>query len=176
MTDNRATPDYHQARLLVLLSAFPKGISGLTKLAKLDFLLRYPTMLEQLLLRDEIAVPDGIAPSDNERISVESPMIRYKYGPWDDQYYSILGSLVGKALVDTTATGRSIQIRLTERGADIARAIADEPLWSTTAARASILRRHYDKSGNALKERIYAEFPEAMARPYWTPIDPIGAR
>ena len=44
----------HHARILVLLLAFrhPDGasdIEGLTKLAKLDFLLRYPTFLERAI-------------------------------------------------------------------------------------------------------------------------------
>jgi len=43
-------PDLHAARLLVLISAFSgagheDAVEGLTKLAKLDFLLRYPVML-----------------------------------------------------------------------------------------------------------------------------------
>lgn len=172
MTSDQSGPGYHEARLLVLLAAFGKGITGLTKLAKLDFLLRYPTMLEQLLLRDGISVPEAAVPRDIERISVESPMIRYKYGPWDDQYYAILGSLISKALVDSTPTGRSIQIRLTERGAEIAHAITSDPAWSTTAARAGLLRRHYNKTGNALKDRIYAEFPEALDRPHRSRIEP----
>jgi len=44
----------HLGRLLVLLGAFSKSeedstIEGLTKLAKLDFLLRYPVYLEKAL-------------------------------------------------------------------------------------------------------------------------------
>ena len=48
------SPELHAARLLVLLDAFAESgqdgaIEGLTKLAKLDFLLRYPVMLERAL-------------------------------------------------------------------------------------------------------------------------------
>ena len=46
--------DLHAARLLLLLDAFvgdkdDTAIKGLTKLAKLDFLLRYPVMLKKAL-------------------------------------------------------------------------------------------------------------------------------
>ena len=49
-----AAPELHAARLLVLISAFSGedhagSMEGLTKLAKLDFLLRYPVMLERAL-------------------------------------------------------------------------------------------------------------------------------
>jgi hypothetical protein len=48
-------PDLHAARILVLLQAFSEGndggpIEGITKLAKLDFLIRYPVMLEHALV------------------------------------------------------------------------------------------------------------------------------
>jgi hypothetical protein len=166
MTSDPSTIDYHEARLLILLGAFGKGISSLTKLAKLDFLLRYPTMLEQLLKQDGIPLPDALVPRAIERFSVESPMIRYKYGPWDDQYYAILGSLISKALIDTKSSGRNVQFKLSDRGREIAESFSSEPAWSTIAARAGILHRHYDKTGNALKDRIYAEFPEVMDRPH----------
>lgn len=79
--------DYHIARLLVLLRYFApygkKPLSGLTKLAKLDFLLRYPSFTDRLFLSRGVGWPLGAEPSDSEQIAVESRMIRYKYGPWD---------------------------------------------------------------------------------------------
>ncbi len=61
IADLDATPELHTARLLVLLSTFAGDdgsdtMEGLTKLAKLDFLLRYPVMLERAL--DDIALYD----------------------------------------------------------------------------------------------------------------------
>src|ERR1700687_705743 len=53
--------DFHLGRLLVLLGSAdarrntaatkPKAVEGITKLAKLDFLLRYPTCLERALAK-----------------------------------------------------------------------------------------------------------------------------
>lgn len=54
LADLEENDNLHLARLLVLLKAFSgrdgtKTIDGLTKLAKLDFFLRYPTYLERAL-------------------------------------------------------------------------------------------------------------------------------
>src|SRR5262245_14668803 len=85
---------YHQARVLLLVCAVAaerghaRKLDGLTKLAKLDFLLRYPALASTVL--------DPLDPCDRrlhladedirEPTSVEAPMNRYKYGPWDDRY------------------------------------------------------------------------------------------
>ena len=74
-------PEYHLARLLLLIDAFSGAdhqLDGLTKLAKLDFLLRYPIFLERLLERRGLHWPEGAAPTLAERQAVESRMIRYK--------------------------------------------------------------------------------------------------
>lgn len=84
MNRDPETYDYHLARLLLLLDAFTrKGgrLDGLTKIAKLDFLLRYPVFLERILVKRGLAWPSGLAPDANERLAVESRMVRYKYGP-----------------------------------------------------------------------------------------------
>src|SRR5580698_8548027 len=83
---------YHQVRVLLLVDAVAatKGhqgkIDGLTKLAKLDFLLRYPALAPAVLdtlssddPRLRLRVGEASGPAD-----AEAPMIRYKYGPWDD--------------------------------------------------------------------------------------------
>ena len=93
--------ELHLARLLVLLGAATKRrrtsdkektIKGITKLAKLDFLLRYPNCLERAL---KVLNYDPVEANvqDYERDSVESSMIRFKYGPWDDRYRRWIGLL-----------------------------------------------------------------------------------
>lgn len=76
--------EFHVARVLLLINAFSRGaaqrLEGLTKLAKLDFLLRYPVYLEQLLTLRERPLPASLQPDANERLGLESAMIRYKYG------------------------------------------------------------------------------------------------
>ena len=112
--------DYHVARLLILLRHFApegkKALVGLTKLAKLDFLLRYPSFTDVLFGSRGVAWPLGAEPTDSERNAVESRMIRYKFGPWDDRYYILLGSLVGMGLASVATKGRALTVGLTEEG------------------------------------------------------------
>lgn len=159
--------EYHVARVLILLHAMAPGggvMRGLTKLVKLDFLLRYPGFLERLLDSRAIPWPIGAEPTESERRAVESPMIRYKYGPWDDRYYPILGYLSGTELAEVLKVNGAITIRLTESGREAARRLADDPTWLRVRERAVLLRQHFDLSGNALKESIYRELPEAVDR------------
>src|SRR5262249_7417637 len=87
VADLDQTPELEIARLLLLLDAFAEdgqsgAIEGLTKLAKLDFLLRYPVMLERALKAKGHSIRE-VQLEDYERHSVESEMVRYRFGPWD---------------------------------------------------------------------------------------------
>lgn len=175
---NRPTPamDYHVARLLILLDAFGgprrRYLIGLTKLAKLDFLLRYPMALEDMLRKRGIELPANLAPTSIERVTVESPMIRYKFGPWDHQYYAYVGRLVGLQLAEQNrGTRREVRVRLTKLGRSHAEGVARAPQWTQTARRAALLAQHFDEvSGSALAAEIYAEFGEMLDRPHWSVI------
>lgn len=161
--------EYHAARVLLLLEAMsPRGgsLEGLTKLVKLDFLLRYPQFLDRLLERDQIPWPEGIEPTAAEQLAVETRMIRYKYGPWDDRYYPIIGYLRGTGLADVQKVNGVMMFRLTEQGRSIAKQLAKDPAWSRMWRRAELLRGHFNVSGNALKDRIYRDLPDVVARPH----------
>lgn len=84
------------SRLLILFDAYSQkqtgGIGGITKVVKLDFLLRYPTVLEKSLYNKKRIVK-SIDVKSFERNLVESAMIRYKFGPWDSRYWSILSTM-----------------------------------------------------------------------------------
>ncbi|MFE5097076.1 hypothetical protein ACFRCI_43960 [Streptomyces sp. NPDC056638] len=163
---------YHEARVLLLIDRFTgarKGLDGLTKLAKLDFLLRYPAMLERLLAEDGISWPPGVQPTSAERLAVESRMTRYKYGPWDQRYYSILGSLVARDLITYGATDRA-EFRITASGAVAAAMLAETDEWAVVAKRVALLKKHFNKSGSMLKTLIYDRLPDAVDRPWRTEI------
>ena len=167
---------YHQARVLLLVVAVARTdgharkLDGLTKLAKLDFLTRYPMFAAQVL--------EGVA-WDDQRLhlleddvrsaaEVEAPMIRYKYGPWDDRYYAIVGALVGRGLLKYV-TGRKGNVALapTPAGRTTAAALADTAEWHDTADRCLVVAEaSRGLTGNALKERIYSRLPDLMDRPH----------
>jgi hypothetical protein len=160
--------DYHIGRLLILLRHFgSRGsvLKGLTKLAKLDFLLRYPSFTDRLMAARSLSWPLGAEPSGDEQLAVESRMIRYKYGPWDNRYYVILGALVGLGLADVETDKRAMLIRLTAEGEIRAGELASREDWAIVDARASMLKHDFDLTGSRLKDLIYTELPDAVNRP-----------
>lgn len=167
---------YHQARVLLLVTAVSrtKGnagkLDGLTKLAKLDFLLRYPALAPEVLDRLDIDDPrlhlaagDVAAPTE-----VEAPMTRYKYGPWDDRYYAVLGALIGRRLVRyTTARKGSVAVAPTADGRRLAAQLAGSDQWADIADRGvAIAEASAGVAGNALKDLIYQRLAGLMDRPH----------
>ena len=99
---------------------------------------------------------------------VEDPMTRYKYGPWDDRYYPVIGALVSRGLL-RYAKGRrgSVALVATPEGTGVARTLADDPSWSVVADRcATIAEASSGLTGNALKALIYQRLAELMDRPH----------
>lgn len=167
---------YHQARVLLLVKAVAadpghsRKLDGLTKLAKLDFLVRYPALasivlddLDEAEPRMHLGKDDVAAPTE-----VEDPMTRYKYGPWDDRYYPVVGALVSRGLLRYVKGRRGgVALTATPAGKKLADSLADEPLWSEIADRCeAIAEASAGLSGNALKERIYERLADLMDRPY----------
>ena len=155
-----------EARLLLLIEAFSrrrKVLEGRTKLAKLDFLLRYPTYCARAL---QIRRPDLLQGRETPEPDVESRMVRYRFGPWDPAYFALLGRLIGKGLVQPAPFSRGIGYRATEKGRVVATAIQGEPAWLDTSERIRLLRQHFDLSGANLKRFIYEHFPE-VTRATW---------
>jgi hypothetical protein len=150
-----------EARLLLLIDAFSgegKCLEGRTKLAKLDFLLRYPKYLRRALEIRGIRKDKLASITDEE--DIETQMVRYKYGPWDPAYYALLGRLIGKQLIVLTPYKRGLGFKVTHSGHKVASNIAGTLAWKDIALRAIKLRQKFDMSGTNLKEFIYDNFPE----------------
>jgi hypothetical protein len=157
----------HLGRLLVLIDTFAgrsgdKQIEGLTKLAKLDFLLRYPNYLERALIARNVLDP-AIAVHEFERHSIEAHMVRFKYGPWDHRYRRFLNTLAGRGLAAVGTSGRTIMIGLTDRGRVAAVSLREEPEYAVIGQRAALLKRHLDLSATTLMEFVYKTFPEVTS-------------
>lgn len=167
VADLDESPTLHTARLLILIEAFSEGdladsIEGLTKLAKLDFLLRYPVMLERALEAKGKSIRD-VQLEDHERTSVESQMVRYRFGPWDHRYREFLNILVAKDLASVALEGRKVVISATEKGKQRAVQLSAEPLFQQYSRRAKLLKRHFDISATNLMKFIYDTFPEIIS-------------
>lgn len=156
----------HLARLVLLLHAFSEGseggpIEGLTKLAKLDFLIRYPLMLEKALAVRGRATAD-IQIEEHERFSVESQMVRYRFGPWDHRYREFLNILVAKELANVSVEGRKVVITITSQGTRLAEELSSDRQFRPYAVRARALKRHLNLSATHLMNFIYDTFPEVL--------------
>lgn len=159
--------EFHAARLLLLLAfCGTKGhIDGLTKLAKLDFFVRYPQFFDRVS-----ALTDQATKSSTEVI--ESRMIRYRYGPWDKRYYDILSYLKSKDLISVVKDKRGpFRFQLTEFGQKTAQEIADETDFISLVEQMKKVKKILGaKSGSALKKLIYDMFEKEVAQ---KPLDEV---
>lgn len=166
--------DFHAARLLVLLrqcgSGKKPGIDGRTKLAKLDFLLRYPTFLERALghLRD---TGTGAMEWTAVGAEIEAPMIRYRYGPWDPRYRQFLAFLLSRRLI-TITTAKPERVQLTASGRRAADYLSARPSFEPLVDRCAAMTPGLSTmTGTELKDLVYELFPiEVGDLPYWTAI------
>ncbi len=154
----------HEVRLLILLRAAGKRsnkpVDGLTKLAKLDFLLRYPNCLERAL-RLSKRDPAIAKVQPHERENIETKMIRFRYGPWDHRYRRWLALLTGRGLVTTAVEGRTVRIHLTDSGRVLATKLGEFDEFKDLADRSHIIAQAFgDTTGSRLKDFIYSSFPE----------------
>jgi len=167
VADLDQSPELHEARLLLLLGAFAEdgqggAVEGLTKLAKLDFLLRYPVMLERALEAKGRSTRE-VQLDDHERHSVESEMVRYRFGPWDHRYREFLNILVAKGLASISIEGRKVVVMTTKQGRDLARQLSTDRRFEQYARRARLLKKHFDLTATTLMRFIYATFPEIVS-------------
>ncbi|WP_150241195.1 hypothetical protein [Nocardiopsis quinghaiensis] len=158
---------YHEVRVLMLVNAVaraypePGHVDGLTQLAKLDFFLRYPHLavraLEGLEPRDprlHLSAPDAQA--------VEAPMRRHRYGPWDERYYTVVGALISRRLLQRGEEGRArITLSPTVNGTGLALHAATLKPWARTASRCdAIAEAAGHLNGNQLAGLIRDSLPE----------------
>jgi len=158
--------ELHLIRLLLLLSEADKRsgktIEGITKLAKLDFLLRYPNCLERLLKATNKDT-EKVDIKPHERTTIESKMIRFRYGPWDDRYRRWIGLLVAKGLAITYLKGRTVHVGLTEKGREAINTLVSVDEFKDLEIRSKeIYKVVGNKTAMVLKDLIYDVFPEII--------------
>lgn len=155
--------DIHLARILVLLEAFKReegpALVGITKLAKLDFLLRYPACFETAMVARNVSKLN-LRVAEFEHATIEASMVRYRYGPWDHRYRKFLNILAARGLMTLAVEGRTIVIDLTDKGIELAQRVSQAKEFEDVKYRAGMLRKHLDLGATRLMEFIYEEFPE----------------
>lgn len=175
---------YHAARLLILIERCGKpqnslvnpGIEGRTLLAKLDFFLRYPNYLKIAaeILGKENIYQKALKVEDQTSQTVESKMVRYKYGPWDFTYYPVIAYLVGKKLIDIDMKSNTEIFRITGIGEEIVRQLLESGEYDDLVNRANAVYKLFNSyKGNRLKDFIYDNFPDVVQRKVGEMIDPL---
>jgi hypothetical protein len=159
-----SSDDFHLSRILLLLKACSKRsnkpVDGIMKLAKLDFLLRYPNCLVRVLKElgsDSLAESIG----EDERNTIEARMIRFRFGPWDERYRKWIGLLVARRLAQTYLDGRTVKVVLTNTGTRLAEELGEMEEFKDIAVRSKIVSKAVgDYTATNLKDFIYKVFPE----------------
>ena len=168
------TDEFHQARLLLLLNAASgrgdnlKPVDGIMKLAKMDFLLRYPNCLARALdalpARAKPKRSADVVITEEDRDTVEAKMIRFRYGPWDNRYRRWLGVLAAKGLASIHLKGRTVRVAVTREGRALARSLADRDEFEGLAQRSQLIVSTVgDMGATRLKDFVYKTFPELNA-------------
>lgn len=127
-------------------------VRGLTKMAKLDFFIRYPDFFK--IVRGE----------DVEGAPIEAAMVRHHYGPWDKRYYHVLAFLEARGLIVVSKQGKSVHLALTKAGKKLAGRLLEEPSFTPLVAHMRQVAEAFGKqTGNALKALIYRTFGEDVS-------------
>lgn len=154
----------HTARLLLLVAAHAgdrsRPVEGLTKLAKLDFLLRYPNSLERALSAAN-KDPKQAGVAEFERTTIESRMVRFRYGPWDHRYRRWVALMAARGLLTVDVKGKTVQLWITEEGRHLASTLSEQASLESLAERARLVAKSFGgRSGTNLKNFVYETFPE----------------
>jgi hypothetical protein len=160
--------EFHAARLLLLIafcgtkntSEGTIRIEGLTKLAKLDFFVRYPDFFNR--------ASEALNTKERSVTTItESSMIRHHYGPWDQRYYEIIPFLEGCQLVEVrkNITKNSFDFYLTDLGINAVERFKQDSAFETLINQMKQVKKTLgSKTGTALKELIYKIFDEEVGR------------
>jgi hypothetical protein len=159
--------ELHAARLLLLIrccgaKSTQDGtyrIDGLTKMAKLDFFVRYPQFFAEVCRKMNVST-DGTAGG------IESSMVRFHYGPWDQRYYHILGYLEARQLLRASPSGTSgFSIALTNEGTAMADKLRSDVAFADLRQRMAQIKTVLgNKSGTFLKNLVYETFDDEVAK------------
>lgn len=152
--------EFHAARILLLvkLCGVKDRIHGLTKMAKLDFFVRYPQFFAVVCeeLGKEVEVPADV---------VESSMVRYHYGPWDQRYYHLLAYLKSRGLLRVEKEGPAFDLILTALGSEMATRLEENPSFAQLAKQMRQVKKVLGrKSGSRLKNLVYDTFDQEVAQ------------
>lgn len=174
--------EFHEARLMLLLRAAGgkgqglKPVDGIMKLAKMDFLLRYPNILDRALRvigenkKSAIKLAKMIPEEDKD--TIEARMIRFRFGPWDPRYRKWLSVLSSKKMVVVTLEGRTVKISLTDKGVIFCDYLAASDVFDSIVRRSSVVCSLVGgMSSSRITDFVYKVTPELLSMKWGELID-----
>jgi hypothetical protein len=147
---------FHEARVLVLIVAFSangSGVPGLDVLARLDFLLRFPTILDRVRSPGPMW-PGTLAAGPAERQAITAAFAPAHYGLWSDRYRLITGALAGRHLIVVPADRNPSGFVASGSGQRTAQHLTESAAWGRTGARADFLYEHLPVVADQLDDLI----------------------
>jgi len=157
--------EFHAARLLLLIAMCGNknkerdghSIEGLTKLAKLDFFIRYPSFFNRIA---EYLQKDAQIESEE----LESKMIRFHYGPWDKRYYQVLPYLEARGIIKIEKNNKQYIFLLTKLGEELAKQLKKNKKYGDVVGKMKVVGQTFrNTSGSRLKDLIYEVFKTEVA-------------
>jgi hypothetical protein len=151
--------EFHAARLLLLLGlcGVSNRIEGLTKLAKLDFFVRYPQFFDKACAVSKETIKSAST-------VVESSMVRHHYGPWDHRYYEILAYLRSRGLIQVEKEKNTYKFKLTDTGKKQMKLLEKDPNYEQLCQQMRLVKLAFGKkTGSSLKNLIYSIFQDEVA-------------
>lgn len=140
-------------------------------MAKLDFFLRYPAALKKAIesgLLGHVQLEEPLSVDGN---SIESRMIRYRYGPWDPRYPFVIAFLQSLGLIQIQSK-ETEAYKLTQRGEQAVLELLAEDSFRSLDARCQIVNKALGQwKGTQLKNFIYQHFDEIAQMPLGQTID-----
>lgn len=160
-------------RMLILLDTFAgRGkngkVQGITKLAILDFLLKYPAALDKVLEKQE---REGNKAINKKRVilqsyeinSIDARMMKFNFAPWDLKYRRIVSILKAKDLIQIDIEGKKVVLGISNKGIDISRKLSDFNNYEYMAVRSKIIKTVFGNwSQRKLIDMMYLTFPEIL--------------
>lgn len=131
-------------------------IRGTMKLAKLDFLLRYPEYLTSAV--------GIISPSQVKywRDNPTEPMAKYLMGPFEKEMYDVFGILDSRGLTTTRGHLAERSFYITEQGRQfVQQALYKDERYEAYREVAEVVGRFFGRmTGPELKSFLYKHFPD----------------
>lgn len=159
--------DLHMLRVLMLVAISGKWkgkrkIKGITKLAKMDFLLRYPNCLNAAIEKEGKSLSQfDIEIQSHEKNTIESKMIRFRYGPWDGRYRRWISLLKAKGLLNVYTEGKTVIVESTDLGQEFVDRLVESECHKEQYLRATAIVKTFGSfSATKLMRFIYETFPE----------------